>query len=121
MILGAIVSASLALVAGLPRKGGKALNVLHIFITFHLVVVARIFFRSPDLETSKQFVDGLVAFDGLGVRPGLASVWVWLLLGFGLVYHFTPKTWVSEWGLKVFRKTPGRGAGPRLRGRYATA
>ena len=58
-------------------------------------------------EPARAFVAGLCTFDGHGMRPDLASEWVWLALGFGLVYHFTPKAWVNERALALFRRVPG--------------
>ncbi len=106
-ILSAIIVAGMAFVCALPLRGGKGNTVVHILVTFHLVVIARIFFRSPDLETSKRFVAQMLDWETFGIRPGLASHWVWLALGFGLLYHFTPKAWVDVKLQGLFRKVPG--------------
>lgn len=90
----------------LPLRVSARLAPLHVLATFHLLVFSRIFFRSPNLDTSRRYIRGLLEFDGLGVRPGLTSAWVWLTLALGLVYHFTPKSWVDEYGLRVFRRIP---------------
>jgi alginate O-acetyltransferase complex protein AlgI len=92
----------------LPGEGGKLARVTHILLTFHLIVFSRIFFRAQGLGNAREFVAGLAQFDfGHGIRPGLVSPWVALALLGGLVFHFTPKKWVDEDLLGVFRKTPG--------------
>jgi D-alanyl-lipoteichoic acid acyltransferase DltB (MBOAT superfamily) len=106
-ILGAFMLVVFALTSWLPQKGGKGIAALHIVLTFHYVVIARIFFRAPDIETARSFVAGLFTWDGHWIRDDLASIWVWLVLGFGLVYHFTPTKWVSEYARDLFRKVPG--------------
>jgi len=89
-----------------PLKS-RLLAAVHIALTFHFVVLSRIFFRSPDLETSRAFIDGLTALDLHGIRPGLISPWIWLALVGGLAFHFTPREWVDVRLLRVFRATPG--------------
>jgi D-alanyl-lipoteichoic acid acyltransferase DltB (MBOAT superfamily) len=102
-----VVVAVLALVCALPQSGGRGLTAVHVLVTFHLVVVARIFFRSPDLETARAFTASLLSLDNFAMREGLASGWVWLALVAGLGYHFTPKKWVDEYAQNLFRKMPG--------------
>jgi len=94
-------------VAALPAKGGKWLTFAHVFLTVHLVVLSRIFFRAPDLDTARAYVAGLTALDMHGIRPGFASVWIYVALAFGLAYHFTPKKWVEVHLMNAFRRTPG--------------
>jgi D-alanyl-lipoteichoic acid acyltransferase DltB (MBOAT superfamily) len=105
-MLGGFVTLSFLLVATFPNTGKRWNTVGHVLLTFHLLVLSRIFFRAPDLETARAYVAGLLDFDTLGVRSGLASPWIWATLVFGLIYHFTPRKWVDELGLKAFRNTP---------------
>lgn len=105
--LAGAMCAVVAVVSWLPAAGGRLVTTLHIALTFHFLVLTRIFFRSPDLRTARELVAGLVALDGHGIRSGLATPWVWLLLGLGLVYHFTPRRWVDERLCGWFRRTPG--------------
>ena len=80
---------------------------VHVLLTFHLVVLSRIFFRAPDFETARRFIDALLTFDTWGIRPGLGSTGVWIALVLGLAYHFTPVRWVDVHLRGVFRKMPG--------------
>jgi hypothetical protein len=80
---------------------------VHVLFTFHLVVLSRIFFRAPDFETARRFIDALLTFDAWGIRPGLASPGVWAGLVFGLAYHFTPAKWIDVHVRGLFRKMPG--------------
>ncbi len=106
-ILGAVFTVVFILVAWLPMPKGRGLTFVHVLLTFHLVVVSRIFFRAPDLETARAFISAMLTFDAFGVRPGLASPGVWAGLVLGLAYHFTPVKWVDETLRDVFRKVPG--------------
>ncbi len=103
----AFMAAVVAIVSWIPSPGGRLAAVAHIALTFHFLVLTRIFFRAPDLGTARQLVAGLVALDGHGIRPGLATPAVWGLLALGLVYHFTPRRWVDEWLCGWFRRLPG--------------
>ncbi len=94
-------------VSWLPVTRGRINTIAHIAITFHLLVLSRIFFRSPDLDTAREMVSGLIALDGYGIREGLVSPWVGAALVFGLVYHFTPSAWVREHACNQFRRLPG--------------
>ncbi|MCB9756649.1 MAG: MBOAT family protein [Myxococcales bacterium] len=107
---GASVAALALLIVLLPVAGpktGRWMAAVHIFLTFHLVVFSRIFFRATDLETARRFAAGLVRFDGRWIRPEFMGPWVWAALAFGLVYHFTPKEWVNKHALALFRRLPG--------------
>ena len=105
-------AAMFLLICALPipvgkKKSSPGLVTVHVLLTLHLVVLSRIFFRAPDLETARTFLQGLLAFDGLGIRPGLTTPGVWVALVLGLAYHFTPKAWVDDKLGGLFRKTPG--------------
>jgi D-alanyl-lipoteichoic acid acyltransferase DltB (MBOAT superfamily) len=107
ILLGGFLAGAFAFVSWFPTTGGKLNTAVHVLLTLHLVLLSRIFFRSPDLETARKFVAGLIDFDLYGIRPGFVSPWIWAALVFGLLYHFTPKEWVNVHALKWFRKTPG--------------
>ncbi len=85
----------------------RLLGAVHIALTFHFVVLSRIFFRSPDLQTARRFVDGLTALDFNGIRPGLVGPWIWAALVGGLLLHFTPREWIDDKLLRGFRAPPG--------------
>ena len=92
----------------LPGEGSKIHTVIHIALTFHLIVFSRIFFRAQGLDNARAFVAGLAQLDvAHGVRPGLVSPYVGAALVCGLLFHFTPKKWVDEHLLGLFRRTPG--------------
>jgi len=110
-IAAGIMTAVFVLICALPLPGdseSRLVDGVHIFLTFHLIVFSRIFFRAQGLDTAREFVAGLLAFDlGHGIRPGLVGPWVGAALVGGLMFHFTPKRWVDEDLLGLFRKTPG--------------
>lgn len=112
MIMGGFLTLVFVIVSWLPAAKGKFMTAVHVMLTLHLVVLSRIFFRAPDLEIARRFIAGLLAFDGHGIRPGLATPWVWGVLIFGMLYHFTPKRWLDVHVLGLFRKTPGFLLGP---------
>ena len=80
---------------------------LHVVLTFHFTVLSRVFFRAESFESAKTMVNGMLAFDGYGLRPGLVTPWVAAALAFGLVYHLTPKSWVDDVAMRWFRRIPG--------------
>ncbi len=92
-------------------RDGKMRTAVHIVLTFHLLVLSRIFFRAQDLETARSFIAGLVRLDGHWLRPDLASIWVWVALIGGLLFHFTPKDWINVRALAAFRRIPGLALG----------
>ncbi len=94
-------------VALLPKRGGPLNTVIHILLTFHFTVLSRVFFRAEDLDISRQMIAKLTAFDGLGLREGLLTPWLWAALIGGLAYHFTPKRWIDDVAYKWFCKLPG--------------
>jgi len=105
--LGGFVAVVATLVAALPVRDSKLNAALHVFFTFHYLALSRIFFRSPDLETARGFIAGLVRLDGHGIRPGLVSGWVWATLALGLAYHFTPRRWMDVHLRNAFGRAPG--------------
>jgi len=114
LVLAGIIMGAFLLVSALPLskiRDGRMRTAVHIVLTFHLLVFSRIFFRAPDLETARSFIAGLLRLDGYGLRPGLASEWVWAALIGGLIFHFTPKDWVNVRALAAFRRVPGLALG----------
>ncbi|NLE85249.1 MAG: MBOAT family protein [Myxococcales bacterium] len=128
--------AAASLVAGLLGDSqfswARPVNVL---LTFHFVVLSRIFFRAEGLDVARQMAAKLVALDGLGVRPGLfrlhdlyqlvegsaltgsarglalsiADSGLLLLMIFGLAVHFLPARPLEKLGLRFFERTPAWG------------
>ena len=96
-----------ALVTWLPLHGGPLNTFVHVFLTYHFTVLSRVFFRAPDFTTAKQMIAGLLRFDSALFRPDLLSPWLWLLLAFGTVYHFTPRHLVEVTAWRVFQRIPG--------------
>ncbi|MEM6991860.1 MAG: MBOAT family O-acyltransferase [Myxococcota bacterium] len=105
--LGVLAAALFAFVTWLPVTGSALNTALHIGLTFHFTVLSRIFFRAPDFDTARRMCERLLTWDGVLLRPNLLPTELWIALGFGLVYHWTPKRWVDigAWGL--FRRIPG--------------
>ncbi|MGB1014977.1 MAG: MBOAT family O-acyltransferase, partial [Nannocystaceae bacterium] len=91
----------------LPKRGGWVNTCVHILLTFHFTVLSRIFFRAENLDASREIVAKLTAFDGLGLREGLLSPWLWAALIGGMAYHFTPKRWIDDVAYRWFSKLPG--------------
>ncbi|MEX1368374.1 MAG: MBOAT family O-acyltransferase [Nannocystaceae bacterium] len=107
LVLAAFVVGAALCVCWLPLQGGRVNAAAHVVLTFHLLVLSRIFFRAPDLQTSRDYIAGLLSLDGYGIREGLVSPWVAVLLVAGLAYHFTPRRWVDETACRLFRRVPG--------------
>ncbi|RMG96087.1 MAG: MBOAT family protein [Deltaproteobacteria bacterium] len=105
--LAAVVAVATAVVTALPQATRGPLAAVHVLLLLHFVVLSRIFFRAPNLDTASSFVAGLLACDGLGVRPGLVGPWVYAGLVFGFAYHLTPRRWVDEVAFGIFRRIPG--------------
>ncbi|HFE46148.1 MAG TPA: MBOAT family protein [Nannocystis exedens] len=95
------------LISWLPDSGSPLNTAAHVLLTFHFTVLSRVFFRADGLGSSRELIAGLLAFDGRGLREGLLSPWLWLALVGGLAYHFTPRRFVDEYGLAIWRRIPG--------------
>ena len=111
-IAAAVMAGVFVLICGLPLPddddSSRLTRVVHVVLTFHLLVFSRIFFRAQGLDNAREFVAGLAEFDiAHGVRPGLIGPWVAAALLGGLIVHFTPKRWVDEHLFGLFRRTPG--------------
>ena len=59
-------------------------------LTFHFVVLARILFRTEDLEHAWELVHGLT--DTSLLMPRFAPL-AWAVFAFGWALHFTPEAW----------------------------
>ena len=105
--LGMFAVVAFLVVAWLPVTGTWWNTALHVLLTFHFTVLSRVFFRAESFASAKTMTNGLLAFDGYGVRPGLVTPWVAAALAFGIAYHFTPKSWVDVHALRWFRRIPG--------------
>lgn len=73
------------------------------FFTFHFIVLARILFRAPDLNSSWHlFVD---LWDPTFLMPRF-SLLAWAVFALGYAIHFTPIAW-STWAERWFaRRSP---------------
>ena len=106
-LLGVAVAIIFLVVAWLPATGTPVNTAIHVLLTFHFTVLSRVFFRAGDLEISRKMAGGLLELDTHGLRPQLASPWVWTALVIGLAYHFTPRRWVDVVAWRQFRRLPG--------------
>ena len=114
--LGVFAAVMFLLVTLLPVTDSPLNSAIHIALTFHFTVISRIFFRAPDFATAKQMCARLLAWDGNWLRPGLLPTELWIALGFGLAYHWTPKSWVDVRLWHVFRRIPGPVLGALMAG-----
>ncbi len=105
--VGGFAMAMFLVVAWLPERSTLGNAALHVLLTFHFTVLSRVFFRAESFDVAKRMCQGLLAFDGHGIRPGLITPQLGALLLFGCAYHFTPKRWVDTYGFLIVRRTPG--------------
>jgi D-alanyl-lipoteichoic acid acyltransferase DltB (MBOAT superfamily) len=73
-----------------------------IFFTFHIVTLAWIFFRAPDMVTVKQiFTQIFSRFELILIPQIIVGYWkVFSLITIGLIIHWLPKEWkdaIKEW------------------------
>ncbi|HLY56606.1 MAG TPA: MBOAT family protein, partial [Stellaceae bacterium] len=66
---------------------------LGIVVTFHLVCLTWIFFRSPDLDHALSYLAG---FSALSQAPAAASPFVLTLLALGMLLHFLPRDRIAR-------------------------
>jgi hypothetical protein len=70
-------------------------RVVGVFVTFHFVCFAWIFFRANDMSAAKLFILRIVTQFKIGIMPEIitayCSVFVVILLAFG--FHFVPSQW----------------------------
>lgn len=84
---------------GLRRPWVGWRRALAVLVTFHLVCLAWVFFRSPDLATALAYLAGLV-------RPGAASLadpFLLALLGLGLIGQFLPPRMMNDLEIRISR------------------
>jgi len=74
----------------------------YIFLTFHYVTFAWIFFRAPDFETAWSILQriGSLTVSFANVSPELG-----MILGIGLLAHYVPKKWY-EFSLNLYARAP---------------
>ena len=74
----------------------------NIFLTFHFVTFAWIFFRAPDFETAWSILQriGSLTVSFANVSPEL-----WMILGIGVLAHYVPKKWY-DFSLSVYVRAP---------------
>ena len=91
VVWGALHGGGLAVTRAWQRRFGSssspAVRAVTLFITFHFVCLAWIFFRAPDFQRAWEILTGLVA-----LTPGTANItpMLWGLLAAGLVTHLVP-------------------------------
>jgi D-alanyl-lipoteichoic acid acyltransferase DltB (MBOAT superfamily) len=75
---------------------------LNIFITFHFVCYAWIYFRAPDFATASAIVGriGSHSVSFVNVSPGL-----WMILGIGFLAHYVPKKWY-DFSADLYARAP---------------
>ncbi|MBV8842712.1 MAG: MBOAT family protein [Bryobacterales bacterium] len=75
---------------------------LNIFVTFHFVVFAWIFFRAPDFQTASAIIGRIGSHTAslANVSAGL-----WLVLAIALFFHYVPKKWY-EFSLNLYVRAP---------------
>jgi len=75
---------------------------VNIFVTFHFVTFAWIFFRAPDFDTALLILSriGSLTFSLANITVPLA-----LVIAVGALAHAVPKKWY-EWSLAVYAKAP---------------
>jgi D-alanyl-lipoteichoic acid acyltransferase DltB (MBOAT superfamily) len=69
-------------------KASGLLRYVSIFLTFHFVAFAWIFFRSPDLDTAVAVISRIAS---LTVSLVNVTVPLGIVLGIGVVFHYLPK------------------------------
>ena len=77
-------------------------RVLAIFVTFHFVAFAWIFFRAPDFPTASAIIGriGSHTVSFANISPGL-----WMVLAIGFLFHYLPDKWY-EFSLNLYVKAP---------------
>jgi D-alanyl-lipoteichoic acid acyltransferase DltB (MBOAT superfamily) len=104
----------------------------HVLLTFHFVVLSRLFFRSESLTAASEMAAKLFEMDGLGIRPGmlrfhdlypllegaplpaflrasalaLADHGILLLIVLGFCVHFSSGRAMDRLGLRLYARAP---------------
>lgn len=98
VIWGALHGGVLA-VERLFAKGERKVPVfIAVFLTFHFVCLAWIFFRSQTLESALLYISGLFA---LTYEGALVTPFIVLLIGLSMVFQFIPANLVERCGAKL--------------------
>jgi alginate O-acetyltransferase complex protein AlgI len=83
-------------------KAQGAWKFVSIFVTFHFVCLAWIFFRASSVETALQI---LARIGSLTISAANVSRPLWMVLGIGLAAHYLPKA-VYERSLSWYVRAP---------------
>jgi D-alanyl-lipoteichoic acid acyltransferase DltB (MBOAT superfamily) len=107
VIWGGLHGIGLAVVRGWQTRTGAAKatgfwRYVNIFVTFHFVAFAWIFFRSPNLETVHEI---LARIGSLSVSAANLSASLALILAIGALAHYVPKKWY-DFSLEMFVRAP---------------
>jgi len=91
----------------LKLSNTKLLKFFQVFITFHLVVFAFIFFRAFSIESGWDVVSQIFAFFQAGVFMQFVKAYpmIILLMVIGYVLHFLPEAW-EKWTENFVVKMP---------------
>jgi D-alanyl-lipoteichoic acid acyltransferase DltB (MBOAT superfamily) len=127
-----VVSAVTFVLSALAQSERKWLEPVHVVLTFHFVVLGRIFFRAESLDAARVMSSRLLEMDGLGLRAGLfrfhqlyaalevaalppamraaamavADQGILVLLVVGLLSHFVPRRLTDGLGERWFSRAP---------------
>lgn len=85
-----------------PDKAPAALRYVNIFLTFHFVAFAWIFFRSPDIETALAVISRVAS---LTVSLSNVTVSLGVVLGIGALFHYLPKR-VYDSAVNLYARAP---------------
>jgi alginate O-acetyltransferase complex protein AlgI len=107
VIWGGLHGIGLAIVRGWQTYTGTAKatgfwRYVNIFVTFHFVVFAWIFFRAANLETVH---DILARIGSLSISNANLSGSLALILAIGILAHYVPKKWY-DFSLEMFVRAP---------------
>ena len=107
VIWGGLHGVGLAVVRGWQARFGTAKAVgfwryFNIFLTFHFVAFAWIFFRAPNLETVSEILSRI---GSLSVSAANLSRPLALIITIGVLAHYVPKKWY-DFSLGIFVKAP---------------
>ena len=83
-------------------KSTGARRYLDIFLTFHFVAFAWIFFRAPSFEAAMDILGRIASFT---LSFENVSGPLLLVLGVGIAAHYIPKKWY-EWSLEFYVRAP---------------
>ena len=107
VIWGALHGLGLAVVRLWQTKFGTAKakgvwRVVNIFVTFHFVTFAWIFFRAPSFELAWAVLVRIVSFT---FAWGNLTTPLWVILGIGVAAHYVPKKWY-DFSLNLWVRAP---------------